>query len=96
MSTRKPAPLPTAPPPAAHPTPDPATDTLTTMATAVQQWARNLPVLQQVQHFWRSLHELQDWWLLLVPWLAWVGWRTYRKERAQIVQARRAKPHRQS
>ncbi len=41
-----------------------------------------------VQIFWYNLKELQDWWLLLLPFLAWVGWRTYRKERSKVLQER--------
>jgi hypothetical protein len=71
-------------------------DNLNTMSEALQQQMVNMPLLKQAQQYWQRLQEMHDWWPLLLPLLAWVGWRTYRKERAQVLRARRASGQRQS
>lgn len=76
--------------------PKTAADTLNNISAALQQQMINIPLLKQAQHFWHRLNEMHDWWPLLLPLLAWVGWRTYRKERAHVLQARRAARQRQS
>lgn len=86
-----------APEPEKRPTaPKTAADNLHTIAAALQQQMINMPLLRHAQQFWRTLHEMHDWWPLLLPLLAWVGWRTYRKERTHVLQARRAARQRQS
>jgi hypothetical protein len=36
--------------------------------------------------FWEQLAELRPWWPVLLPLLLWVGWRTYQRERAAILE----------
>lgn len=40
--------------------------------------------LAPVRTFWNALIELEDWWPLLLPFLLWVFWRTYQRERAAL------------
>jgi hypothetical protein len=44
------------------------------------------PLLAPVRLFWEQLNESRAWWPVLVPALLWVGWRTYRRERAAVVE----------
>lgn len=37
-----------------------------------------------VRLFWDNLSELRSWWPVLLPLLAWVGWREYWRERAEL------------
>ena len=48
----------------------------------------NLPVLAPVRLFWEALDDMRPWWPLLLPLLAWVGWRTYRRERTRVLARR--------
>jgi hypothetical protein len=41
--------------------------------------------LAPVRVFWDSLSELRPWWPVLLPLLAWIGWRTYQQERAAVL-----------
>ena len=41
--------------------------------------------LARVPAFWDTLRELEDWWPVLIPLLAWVFWRTYKRERAALL-----------
>src|SRR5262249_12750389 len=50
----------------------------------------NIPLLIPVRAFWEQLNEFRPWWPALLPFLAWVGWRAYRRERAAIVRERLA------
>ncbi len=50
-----------------------------------QQQFDQIPELAPLRDFWRHWKSLQDWWLFLVPLLAWIGWHTYRKERQKIL-----------
>jgi hypothetical protein len=54
----------------------------------LQQQARYIPVLGTLRFFWRELKEMQVWWPILLPFLAWIGWRTYQQERQKVLQAR--------
>jgi hypothetical protein len=49
--------------------------------------AQSLDILPiaPVRTFWDSFSELRPWWPVLVPLLAWIGWRTYQRERAAVV-----------
>jgi hypothetical protein len=38
-----------------------------------------------VRLFWDSFSEMRPWWPVLLPLLAWVGWRTYQRERAAVL-----------
>ena len=48
----------------------------------------DLPLLAPVRIFWENLNEMRPWWPILLPLLAWVGWRTYRRERARVLARR--------
>jgi hypothetical protein len=48
----------------------------------------DLPLLAPVRIFWESLNEMRPWWPVLLPLLIWVGWRTYRRERAKVLAKR--------
>ena len=37
--------------------------------------------LRPFQAFWRELQSVERFWPVVLPLLAWVGWRTYRTER---------------
>ena len=44
--------------------------------------------LAPARAFWNSLRELEAWWPVLLPLLAWVFWRTYQRERAELAAGR--------
>jgi hypothetical protein len=48
----------------------------------------NQPLLAPVRIFWGSLNDMRPWWPILLPLLALVGWRTYRRERARVLAQR--------
>lgn len=50
--------------------------------------ALDLKPLVPVRMFWDNLVALQAWWPLLLPLLGWIGWRTYRRERAEVLHRR--------
>ena len=52
--------------------------------------ALDLPLLAPVRIFWENLNEMRPWWPILLPLLAWVGWRTYWHERARVLNRRDA------
>jgi hypothetical protein len=54
----------------------------------IQQQSRYIPTLGIVQFFWQELKSMESWWPILLPFLAWVGWRTYRKERRKVLRER--------
>ena len=43
------------------------------------------PPFIPVRLFWDNLYALRDWWPVLLPLLAWIGWRTYRSEREAVL-----------
>jgi hypothetical protein len=45
----------------------------------------DLPLLAPIRIFWANLYEMRPWWPVLLPLLAWVGWRTYKRERAAVL-----------
>jgi hypothetical protein len=47
--------------------------------------ALELPPLVPIRLFWDSLAAMRPWWPVLLPLLAWIGWRTYRDERARVL-----------
>jgi hypothetical protein len=51
---------------------------------AIEQAIATSP-LAPVQAFWASLREMRAWWPLLIPLLLWVFWRTYQRERANVL-----------
>jgi hypothetical protein len=53
--------------------------------TYIQQALDTLPIAP-VRLFWDNLDEMRPWWPVLLPLLAWVGWRTYRRERAALLE----------
>ena len=38
-----------------------------------------------VRLFWENLNKMRPWWPVLLPLLAWVGWRTYQREREAVL-----------
>ena len=59
---------------------------------AVEKQTRRMieknPRYKRTRAFWQSLYEMRDWWGVMLPLSAWVGWRTYRKERRKVVEQR--------
>jgi hypothetical protein len=53
-----------------------------------------MPLLRVVKAFWDELADMRDWWLFVLPILFWVGWRTYNKERQQVLHQRRVQSQR--
>jgi hypothetical protein len=53
--------------------------------TYIQQALDTLPIAP-ARLFWDNLDEMRPWWPVLLPLLAWVGWRTYRRERAALLE----------
>jgi hypothetical protein len=51
---------------------------------AVQKKADEHPAIEEIRTFWNNLQELRDWWPLLLPVFAWIGWHTYRTERRKV------------
>jgi hypothetical protein len=47
--------------------------------------------LRRAQAFANDLLSLEDYWPVLIPLLAWVGWRTYRRERRTFLSEQRAR-----
>lgn len=44
-----------------------------------------LPPVLPIRLFWDNLIAMRPWWPVLLPLLAWIGWRTYRNERARVL-----------
>jgi hypothetical protein len=51
-----------------------------------------LPILP-LRLFWQNLEALRPWWSVLLPFLAWLAWRTYTGERARVLAERTARAH---
>ncbi len=49
-----------------------------------------IPYLPQIRAFWSDLQAERRWWPVLLPFLAWVGWRAYRGEQRTIALERAA------
>jgi hypothetical protein len=47
--------------------------------------ALEIQLLVPVRLFWNNLNALRPWWPVLLPLLAWIGWRTYRREHARYL-----------
>lgn len=47
-----------------------------------------MPQLVPLREFWQNLAGLRPWWPVLLPLLLWIGWRTYRRERAEVLAQR--------
>lgn len=54
----------------------------------IQQRLEQVPFAGELQLFWRTLREMRPWWPILLPFLAWVGWRTYHTERQKVLRER--------
>lgn len=61
---------------------------LAQLLTIAQARLESLPYTRKLRQLMRSLHELREWWFILVPFLFWVGWRTYHAERRTILHQR--------
>jgi hypothetical protein len=44
----------------------------------------SLPALMPIRLFWDNLRAMRPWWPLLLPLLAWIGWRAYQRERMLV------------
>jgi hypothetical protein len=44
-----------------------------------------IELLVPLRLFWHNLYSLRPWWPVLLPLLAWLGWRTYQRERAAML-----------
>jgi hypothetical protein len=73
-------------PPSAPPTED--------FQTVLRQNLDQMPLLRVVKSYLDELTDMRDWWPLVLPLLLWIGWRTYRKERQQVLQERYARAQR--
>jgi hypothetical protein len=69
--------------------PEPPAEAPTVASTLSEIY--HMPVLAPVRFFWEALYDMRPWWPVLLPLLAWVGWRNYRRERTKVL-ARRNKP----
>lgn len=58
------------------------------LLTTARDQLERLPYAGELRRFVRNLYELREWWLILVPFLFWVGWRTYHAERRTILRQR--------
>jgi hypothetical protein len=47
--------------------------------------ALDSPLLAPMRIFWDNLNALRPLWPVLLPLLAWVGWRAYQRERADVL-----------
>jgi len=59
--------------------PEPPAEAPSLRDTLMQALA--LPQLLPIRLFWDNLSAMRPWWPVLLPLLAWVGWRTYQRER---------------
>ena len=50
----------------------------------------DMPMLVPFREFWEQLEAFRPWWPVLLPLLAWVGWRAYQRERAALARERLA------
>jgi hypothetical protein len=56
------------------------------MRATVQKKIDRLPYVKTVNTFQRNLEELHEWWPVLIPFLALIGWHTYQNERRNVKQ----------
>lgn len=54
------------------------------LGLAVNQRLNQYRFFPPLRIFVANLYDLRGWWFVLVPWLAWEGWRTYRKSRIEL------------
>lgn len=55
-----------------------------TRLESLRESALDLPYVRPVQAFWHDLQAVDSLWPVVLPLLAWVGWRTYQAERRKI------------
>lgn len=53
-------------------------------ARSIVEQVLALPQLVPLRLFWQNLATLRPWWPVLLPALAWIGWRTYQSERTAL------------
>ncbi len=61
---------------------------LAQLLTIAQARLESLPYSRKLRQLIRNVHELREWWFILLPFLFWVGWRTYHTERRTILHQR--------
>ena len=44
--------------------------------------------MRRILAFWEDLQKTEAWWPVVLPLLAWVGWRTYHSERRKMLEER--------
>jgi hypothetical protein len=54
----------------------------------LQQQIEKVPHIQRMRDFWEKLDAERGWWPVLLPFLGWVGWCTYHKERSKVLAER--------
>lgn len=64
-------------------------DTRRPKQTLVTHVIDYIPYSSQVRTFHHNLAELREWWPVLLPLLAWIGWHTYRAERRKVLKEAR-------
>ena len=52
--------------------------------------ALDSPLLAPMRIFWDNLNALRPIWPVLLPLLAWVGWRAYQREREDVLGLRQS------
>ncbi len=64
--------------------PAPAPESRPTLNRLINDAVIRLPYVPQLRIFWRDLQAEREWWPVLLPLLAWIGWRTYQSERQKL------------
>jgi hypothetical protein len=59
-----------------------------TVPQIVRKRIHELPYMPGLLAFWADLRALERLWPLVLPLLAWVGWRTYHAERRRLSEQR--------
>ncbi len=58
------------------------------MSAMAHKQIEKVSFVEPTRKFWNDLESLREWWVILLPFLAWVGWRTYRTERRKVLAER--------
>lgn len=69
-----------------RPLPSPAT--AFRPSTFLGQNLETIPLWRTLRGFWNELTRAPGEWILVLPLLVWIGWRTYRKERKKVLKQR--------
>lgn len=66
--------------------PPPPPQEAQTIMDTLRERVAELPYVRPAQAFWANLRAVESLWPLLLPLLAWVGWRSYWAERRRIAE----------